>query len=305
MVTPLHVDGVLYGCTQSNVMFAVDADSGQEKWRFDPRATGTYRPRRCRGVGYYDAAPKGTPGTPALADDASALTCKRRIISTTVDARIVAVDAATGAPCQDFGDRGFVSLNRGLSDNQTGFYFPTAAPTIVNDMIVVGGPVWDNTQVGEPSGVVRAFNATTGALVWAWDLGNPGITGLPPEGQTYTPGTPNVWSTPAFDEALGLVYVPTGNATPDFWGGHRTNADETYSSSVVALDIATGRERWHFQTTHHDIWDYDVPSKPALYDVCEGGYQASDTNEDIELEENSIFSEGQLYHKSQAIEYWG
>ncbi len=269
VVTPLHVDGVLYGCTQSNVLFAVDADTGQEKWRFDPKATGTYRPR-CRGVGYYDAAPDGAPVTPAMADAAPLAACARRIISTTVDARIVAVDAATGTPCKDFGDQGFVSLNPGLSGNQTGFYFPTAAPTIVKGMIVVGGLVWDNAQVGEPSGVVRAFNATTGALVWAWDLGNPGITGLPPVGESYTPGTPNVWSTPAFDEALGLVYVPTGNATPDFWGGHRTKADDTYSSSVVALDIATGRERWHFQTTHHDIWDYDVPSQPALYDVPDG-----------------------------------
>lgn len=106
-----------------------------------------------------------------------------------------------------------------------------------------------------------AVDALTGQLAWAWDLGNPAITREPSEGQTYTPGTPDVWSTPAFDDALGLIYLPTGDATPDFWGGHRTEADDRYSSSIVALDIATGRERWRFQTVHHDLWDYDVPSQ--------------------------------------------
>jgi quinate dehydrogenase (quinone) len=106
----------------------------------------------------------------------------------------------------------------------------------------------------------------TGALVWAWDLGNPGITKLPPPGESYTRGTPNVWSTPAFDPQLGLVYLPTGNATPDYWGSHRSSQSEAYSSSVVALDVATGQERWHFQTVHHDLWDYDVPSQPMLID---------------------------------------
>ncbi|MET0274869.1 MAG: PQQ-binding-like beta-propeller repeat protein, partial [Phenylobacterium sp.] len=100
-----------------------------------------------------------------------------------------------------------------------------------------------------------------------WDLGNAAITGLPPEGQSYTRGTPNVWSTPAFDPALGLVYLPTGNATPDYWGSHRSDAADAYASSVVALDIATGRERWRFQTVHHDLWDYDVPAQPMLADV--------------------------------------
>lgn len=191
-------------------------------------------------------------------------------IATTVDARIIAVDAMTGAPCTHFGDGGSVSLRVGMGEQNQELYFPTAAPTVVLNLVVVGGLVWDNQKVGEPSGVVRAFDAHTGALVWAWDLGNPAITRLPPEGGTYSAGTPNVWSTPAFDDALGLIYLPTGNATPDFWGGHRTAADERYSSSIVALDIATGREKWRFQTVPHDIWDYDVPSQPALYDVPDG-----------------------------------
>lgn len=161
-------------------------------------------------------------------------------------------------------------MHTAMGSPDQNLYFPTAAPTVVRNLVVVGGLVWDNQKTGEPSGVVRAFDVRTGALAWAWDLGNPSITREPPPGQTYTPGTPNVWSTPAFDEALGLIYLPTGNATPDFWGGERSPADDRYSSSVVALDIATGRERWHFQTVHHDRWDYDVPSQPALYDVPDG-----------------------------------
>jgi len=263
VVTPLHVDGMLYGCTQSSRLFALDAETGEERWSFDPEtAPGAFR--RCRGVGYHDAA------TDAVLADAPIMACTRRVIATTVDARLIAVDADTGRPCPEFGDNGVVSLRVGMHTHPPEFYIPTAAPTVVRDLVIVGGRVLDNQEVGEPSGVVRAFDVRTGALVWAWDLGNPDITALPPEGGSYTPGTPNVWSTPAFDDALGLVYLPTGNATPDFWGGHRSEADDRYSSSIVALEIETGRERWRFQTVHHDVWDYDVSAQPALYDVPDG-----------------------------------
>jgi quinate dehydrogenase (quinone) len=266
VVTPLHVDGVLYGCTQSSQLFALDDETGKEIWHHDPKVQTNNVYPRCRGVGYHDSTAQtsdsGSP-TPLAA-------CTRRIIATTVDARLIAVDAQTGEACTDFGDHGSVSLWIGMGSPDKELYFPTAAPTVVRDLVVVGGLVWDNQKTGEPSGVVRAFNVRTGALVWAWDLGNPAITREPTEGQSYTPGTPNVWSTPAFDDALGLIYLPTGNATPDFWGGERSAADDRYSSSIVALDIATGRERWHFQTVHHDRWDYDVPSQPALYDVPDG-----------------------------------
>ncbi|WP_420094456.1 membrane-bound PQQ-dependent dehydrogenase, glucose/quinate/shikimate family [Pseudomonas cichorii] len=268
VVTPLHINGMIYGCTQSNRLFALDADTGEERWNFDAQAKGNNRPR-CRGVGYHDAS-FGAQEATAPSPSQAATACIRRIISTTVDARMVAVDALTGAPCNDFGTDGIVDLGNGMGEIKPGFYFPTAAPTIMRNLVLVGGLVWDNAEVGEPSGVVRAFDVRSGALVWAWDLGNPAITSLPPEGQSYTRATPNVWSTPAYDDALGLVYLPTGNATPDFWGGKRNKVAEQYSSAVVALDIATGRERWHFQTVHHDIWDNDVPSQPALYDVPDG-----------------------------------
>jgi quinate dehydrogenase (quinone) len=151
-----------------------------------------------------------------------------------------------------------------------GFYFQTSAPTVAGHRVIVGGWVADNQALAEPAGVVRAFDVVTGALAWAWDIGDPSITKQPPPGETYTRGTPNVWSTPSVDAELGLVFVPTGNATPDYWGSHRSNQSEIYSSSVVALDLETGRERWRFQTTHHDLWDYDVPSQPMLIDFPTG-----------------------------------
>lgn len=280
--TPMQVGDALYVCTVHNIVYALDADTGEQRWKFDPKAQSPFW-QRCRGVGYYEAkAPAGATATPATSADPSvgtspapatpapAAICARRIVLSTIDARLIQLDAETGAPCPQFGQGGTVDLKLGMGDVKPGFYFQTSAPTVTRDLIIIGGWVVDNVMVGEPSGVVRAFSAENGELVWAWDLGNPSITKLPPEGETYTRGTPNVWSTPAFDEDLGLIYLPTGNATPDFFGGHRSKASEDYTSSIVALDIATGRERWKFQTVHHDIWDYDVPAQPALHDVPDG-----------------------------------
>ena len=309
--TPMQVGDTLYICTPTNVVIAVDADTGKEKWRHDPRVKTGYW-NRCRGVGYWDgtqpkvalanlpAAPAVTSAKPANAAVAAAKPaakavtkpvppaakpapvapvavaqaanvaggplCRRRIISSTINAQLIALDADTGAPCPGFGQNGAVDLTSGIGPIKKGFYFQTSTPTVIGDRVVIGGWVADNQEIAEPAGVVRAFDVVTGELVWAWDLGNPAITKLPPEGQTYTRGTPNVWSTPAFDPDLGLIYLPTGNATPDYWGSHRSGQSELYSSSVVALDVATGKERWKFQTVHHDLWDYDVPSQPMLID---------------------------------------
>ncbi|KAF1712050.1 membrane-bound PQQ-dependent dehydrogenase, glucose/quinate/shikimate family [Pseudoxanthomonas kalamensis DSM 18571] len=280
--TPIQVGDSLYLCTPMNRVIALDADSGREKWRYDPQVADSQIWNRCRGVGYYEpaAVPRplqatedDTPVAEAVAADVPAdepATCRRRIVLTTVDARLIEIDADDGRVCADFGDNGEVDLKVGMGEIKHGYYFPTSMPTVAQNRVIVGGWVFDGRSVDEPSGVVRAFDADTGALVWAWDLGNPKITLLPPEGGTYTRGTPNVWSTPAFDEALGLIYLPTGNQEPDFWGGHRSPAADEYSSSVVALELATGRVRWKFQTTHHDLWDYDVPAQPALYDMPDG-----------------------------------
>jgi quinate dehydrogenase (quinone) len=287
--TPLQVGDTVYTCSPHNIVHALNAETGAVRWKFDPQAKSPLW-QRCRGVSYYEpvlqplveapATPPAaaidtttapateTPAAPAPAPVAD--NCGGRIVLTTIDARLIQVDAKTGELCAGFGNNGTVDLKNGMGEVKAGFYFQTSAPTVMRDLILVGGWVWDNVETGEPSGAVRAFNARTGELAWAWDLGNPNITKLPPEGESYTRGTPNVWSTPSYDEALGLVYLPTGNATPDFFGAHRSKAAEEYTAAVVALDIATGRERWKFQTVHHDLWDYDVPSQPALYDVPDG-----------------------------------
>ncbi|AKQ54574.1 Quinate/shikimate dehydrogenase (quinone) [Bordetella hinzii] len=261
--TPIQIGDTLYVCTPRNKVFALQADTGKERWRFDPEASSPVW-QRCRGVGYYETTAAPASGQPQPA------ACRKRIILSTIDARLIALDADTGKPCEDFGQHGTVDLKQGMGEVKPGYYFQTSAPTVVRNMIVIGGWVFDNRAVDEPSGAVRAFNADTGELAWAWDMGDPSITGVPPEGKTYTRGTPNVWSTPAFDDKLGLIYLPTGNSPPDFWGAHRSEAAEKHSSAVVALDIATGRERWTFQTAHHDLWDYDVASQPALYDIPDG-----------------------------------
>ena len=255
--TPIQVGDGIYLCTGRNILLSLDPDTGEERWRYDPEIEtpmfGFWD--TCRGVTYY-ALPEGSDSD-----------CPERIFTATTDARLVAVNKDTGAPCRDFGSNGEISLLEGMGQVSPGFYFVTSPPSIARDVLILGGWVADNQETEEPSGVVRGFNPVTGELVWAWDMGREDRSGLPGPGETYTRGTPNVWSLTSVDEELGLVYVPTGNATPDYWGGHRSEAMEKYASSVVALEADTGRVRWNFQTTHHDIWDYDVPSQPTLVDI--------------------------------------
>jgi membrane-bound PQQ-dependent dehydrogenase (glucose/quinate/shikimate family) len=257
--TPLMVNGTLYLCTQTNVVIALDPETGAERWRFDPKvdATSASLVRTCRGVAY--AAVGGS------AD------CPKRIITGTFDVRLVAVNADTGRPCASFGTDGTVDLKSGMGGVDPGFYYTSSAPTIVGSRIILGGWVADNVKVGEPSGVIRAYDVGSGKFAWAWDLGRPGWHDEPVSGDSYTRGTPNSWAPMSGDEKLGLVYVPTGNATPDHWGGHRSAYSDQFSTSLVALDAATGELRWSFQGVHHDIWDYDMASQPTLVDVTING----------------------------------
>lgn len=256
--TPIQVGNSIYLCTAQNIMIALDADTGEEQWRFDP---GNDTPPygilgNCRGVTYY--------AIPGRAPDQ---VCAERIYTATTDARMIAVDRNTGETCGEFGENGQISLLAGMGEVKPFYYFVTSPATVASGALVVGGWVMDNQEVDEPSGVVRGYDPVTGELKWAWDIGREGQTGLPPEGGYYTRGTPNVWSLTSADDELGLVYVPTGNATPDYFGGHRTEIMNKYASSIVAIDANTGLTRWHFQTTHNDIWDYDVPSQPTLVDL--------------------------------------
>lgn len=260
--TPIQVGDGLYLCTAQNIILSLDPDTGAERWRFDPEndtpAYGILG--NCRGVTYYHIPdrPKGEQ-------------CAERIYTATTDARMIAVDKITGEPCQEFGEGGQISLLAGMGEVKALYYFVTSPPTLASGSLVVGGWVADNQETHEPSGVVRGYDPITGDLLWAWDIGREGQTAQPPEGGYYTRGTPNVWSLTSADDELGLVYVPTGNATPDYFGGHRPELMDKFSSSIVAIDAKTGLTRWKYQTTHHDIWDYDVPSQPTLVDLTIDG----------------------------------
>ncbi|CAI9401092.1 Quinoprotein glucose dehydrogenase [Pleomorphomonas sp. T1.2MG-36] len=257
-VTPLKVGDTLYLCTPHNWAIALDAATGKEKWKYDPQAG--LNPNRqhqtCRGVSYYrDAA--ATTGA----------ACAERVYLPTSDARLIALDARTGSVCTSFADQGALHLETGMQHTPEGYYYSTSPPVIAGRKIIIGGAVNDNYSTEEQSGVIRAFDVDTGTLIWNWDSGNPADTTPLPPGQTYTTNSPNSWSVFSVDEALGLVYVPLGNQVPDQLGMGRSDNVEKYSSSIVALDVETGRDRWVRQTVHHDLWDMDVPAQPVLLDL--------------------------------------
>lgn len=257
--TPLKVGDLVYTCTSHNIVVALDADTGKVRWRHDPGVdTSGTAMLVCRGVSYFEA-PAGTRD------------CPRRIIMGTLDARIIALDAMTGRVCESFGEKGTVSLLEGLSAAPKGYYASTSPPAIVNGVAVFGGFVFDGLETHEPGGVIRGYDALDGKMLWSWDPGARDENALLKDGGHFTPGSPNSWTVSSADPELGLVYVPMGNATPDYVGMHRTAEDDRYSSAVVALDARTGQRRWHFQTVHHDLWDYDIGSQPVLFDYPVGG----------------------------------
>ncbi|MGZ2379273.1 membrane-bound PQQ-dependent dehydrogenase, glucose/quinate/shikimate family [Rhizobium leguminosarum] len=257
-VTPLKVKDTLYLCTPHNWAIALDAKTGKEKWKYD--ANSGMNPDRqhqtCRGVTYY-ADPTVAAGQP----------CAERVYLPTSDARLIALDAADGKVCTSFADQGVLHLETGMRYNPAGYYYSTSPPVAVAGKIIIGGAVNDNYSTEEQSGVIRAFDINTGALIWNWDSGNPDVTTPIAADQTYTTNSPNSWSVFSVDETLGMVYLPLGNQVPDQIGIGRSANVEKFSSSIVALDIATGQLRWVRQAVHHDLWDMDVPAQPALIDL--------------------------------------
>lgn len=256
--TPLVVDRTMYLCTPSQIVIALDAATGAEKWRFDPQADrqamANIAASVCRGVAFHAAAQPQPE-------------CTQRVFIPVVDGRMGAVDAETGQLCTGFGRGGYVDLNEGTGNTFAGFVAPTSPPVVVRGVAIIGtGQVADGEERDAPSGVVRAYDALTGAQRWAWDLGRPGVTTPPPPGQTYTRSTPNVWSLLSADDELGLVYLPTGNPASDFYGADRTPLEDEFTATLVALDAQTGALRWHFRTVNHDLWDFDLSPQPNLVD---------------------------------------
>ncbi len=271
--TPLSVRGRLYLATPLNRVLALDPRTGRELWRFDPRLALNIQRNEgfvSRGVSYWE--PRSTDG--AGGGTAPGAACRRRIFLATVDARLFALDAESGARCASFGDSGVVRLDRGVGEVQVGQYGVTSPPAVIGDVVVVGSAIGDNRKVDLERGTVRAFDARTGALRWSFDPvprgpGDPAYRSWSPSAAART-GAGNAWAPLSADTARGLVFVPTGSASPDFYGGERPG-DNRYANSVVAIEAATGRVRWHFQVVHHDLWDFDVAAQPTLVDITRDG----------------------------------
>jgi len=254
--TPILVDGALYLTTPFNRVFAVNPETGKQLWVFDPmiELAGAY------GDGLINR------GVATWLDPtrAKGKRCRRRIFEATLDARLIALDAATGDPCMDFGNRGQISL-RAVARYIPAEYHMTSPPAVIDDMVVVGSAIDDNARVDMPSGVVRAFDARTGALRWKWDPLPPNNTdnATPSAEKVWRTGAGNAWSVMVVDPERDLVFVPTGSASPDYYGGMRLG-DDKWANSVVALRAKTGELVWGFQLVHHDLWDYDSASPPLL-----------------------------------------
>jgi membrane-bound PQQ-dependent dehydrogenase (glucose/quinate/shikimate family) len=259
--TPLIVDGVLYFSTPSNRVIALDAETGAEIWTYDPQA-GSGKSRRYyqhRGVSYW----QNKTGR------------DRRIVFGTFDGRLIELEAGTGAPCKEFGNGGTIDLRAGWDGDQPkALYSVTSAPAIYQDLVITGAMVPEFPSRG-PSGSVRAFDVRTGKLAWTFHTvprpGEPGHESW--QGDDWRDRTgANVWSTMSVDQERGLVFLPVGSASYDFYGADRPGAN-LFGNSLVALEAATGKLRWYFQMVHHDVWDYDMPAQPVLIHVRRQGNQ--------------------------------
>lgn len=261
--TPILVEDSLVFCTPFNEIVALDPGTGAQKWRYDPKINLDQRPANqfvCRGVAYWNGGGDGL--------------CAARIFSGTNDGRLIAVDAKTGAPCTEFDGDGEVYIDPGLELVWPGEFQITSPPVILGDVLVTGSSISDNARLEAPRGTIRAFDARTGAPRWSFDpIPRRGDEPNAKDWQGEFPrkeGHANAWAPMSVDPARGLIFAPTSSPSPDFFGGLRPG-DNRYANSVVALKAETGEVVWAFQTVHHDVWDYDLPSQPGLYSILKDG----------------------------------
>lgn len=263
-VTPIKIRDTLYLCTAHQQLFALDAATGKQKWKFDPRmdTNPTFQHVTCRGVSYHEATADNA--SPDVVSD-----CPRRIILPVNDGRLFAVNADNGQLCESFGNKGILNLQTNMPVTTPGMYEPTSPPVITDKVIVIAGAVTDNFSTREPSGVIRGFDVNSGKLLWAFDPGAKDPNAIPGDEHHFSINSPNSWAPAAYDAKLDLVYLPMGVTTPDIWGGNRTPEQERYASSILALNATTGKLAWSYQTVHHDLWDMDMPAQPTLADITD------------------------------------
>lgn len=261
--TPIMADTTLYVSTPRNRVIALDAESGAELWMFDPR------------IDASDAQQKQTTsrGLATWVDRERSENepCRRRIFMASFDARLFALDGRTGLPCEDFGDNGEIDLGIGVARiaGRRHQYKQTAPPAVIGELVVVGSSIFDSHDADAPSGAVRAFDARTAELRWSWEP-VPGVGMTLDDGTEIPAGAANTWATIVADEERDLLFVPTGSPSPDHYGGLRPG-DNAYANALVALRGSSGEVVWHFQAVHHDLWDYDLATAPALVTVERDG----------------------------------
>ena len=259
--TPVLAFGLLYLETATNVVIALDPESGRARWRFDPHIDRArhYSEASSRGVSVWESS-DARPGA----------ACRRRVFTGTLDARLLALDADNGRPCANFGAGGQVDLTRGLRIRDIGAYLVTSPPAIYGNVVIVGSAIGDNRATDVERGVIRGYDAQSGAQLWSFDPlpDSPAHPAAAEWNLTQAAGTGagNAWGVMSVDEEHGLVLVPTGSASPDFYGGLRLGSDR-FADSLLALDAKSGRLVWHQQLVHHNLWDYDLAAQPVLGDV--------------------------------------
>ncbi len=262
--TPVLADGALYFSTPYNTIIAVDAIGGEERWRFDVGL---------KHDGYAENTSRGVSSWIDVTAQPDA-TCRHRIFAGTLDGRLFALDGATGEPCGGFGHRGVIDLTRDVRLRDRGDYTVTSPPAILRDRVIVGSAIGDNRAVELEFGIVRAFDARTGNLLWSWDpiprnADDPYYREWGSEAAART-GAANAWAVLSVDTDRDLVFVPTSAPSTDFYGGERPG-DNHYANSLVALNGTTGEVVWHQQLVHHDVWDYDLPAQPLLVELERDG----------------------------------